>query len=69
MSEEEIIKLWKLGFSRRFIYEGEFKILYNQKYVNLTNRYKLQSQIRQEAKENVDKVLLNWYRREVSGNE
>lgn len=67
MKEEEIIKLWKLGYSRSFIYEEEFKILYNHKYANLTNRYKLRSQIRQEAKENVDKVLLIWYRKEVSG--
>lgn len=69
MSNEEIINLWKKGYSRKFIYNEEFKILFNRDYIGVTGRYKKIKEIKEEARANVERVLLEWYRKEVSYND
>lgn len=57
MDKEQILKLWKIGYSKKYIYELEFQALKRTgRYKNLTLK-----NLRKEAQTQIDKILLKEY--------
>ena len=61
MNEEEIIKLWKQGFSRKWLYEKQRKVL----KASIEGHYKTTSELKIIVINDVEKAIRKWYYKEI----
>ena len=57
MKEQDIINLWNKGYTRRYLYDKEYKVLKN-KFCNIKRKSK---DLKEESIRNVENALYNNY--------